>query len=36
MLADPSRAPFVQVHILATLRAAVRDFYNEYEDDARG
>ena len=26
----------VQVPFLATLAAAVRDFYNEYEYDARG
>ena len=36
MLADPSRAPFVQVHILATLRAALRAFYDESENDQRG
>ena len=26
----------VQVPFFSTLAAAVRDFYNEYEDDARG
>ena len=30
------RVRLVQVPFLATLAAAVRDFYNEYEDDARG
>ena len=38
MLADPSRrlVRLMQVHILATLAAAVRDFYGDYEDDPRG
>ena len=26
----------VQVHVLATLAAAVRDFYGDYEDDPGG
>ena len=32
----PSRAPCAGVHVLATLRAALRAFYFEYEYDARG
>ena len=35
MLLTP-RVRLVQVHILATLAAAVRDFYGDYEDDPGG
>ena len=35
-LPDMEDMRLVQVHILASLAAAVRDFYGDFEDDPRG